>query len=147
MRQLAFCNELRATFCQPAFHITPLVPHATAEVWFGMAGGRRESGAAASRAGEEEAEGVFAPPIGGERPRDFVTRSVTTLLTGVMEPRTFVTRSVTTLLNGVMQPREFRERSAPAAREFRERSAADGRRRWVHAKSDIDVALTEHRWC
>jgi len=37
--------------------------------------------------------------------------------------RTFVTRSVTTLLNGVMQPREFRERSAPAAREFREGSA------------------------
>ena len=24
---------------------------------------------------------------------------------------------------------------------------ADGRRRWVHAKSDSDVALTQHRWC
>ena len=24
---------------------------------------------------------------------------------------------------------------------------ADGHRRWVHAKSDADVALTEHRWC
>ena len=70
-----------------------------------MVWSRREVGAAASRAGEEEAEGVFAPLIGGER------------------PRTFVTRSVTTLLNGVMQPREFGERSAPAAREFGECSA------------------------
>ena len=24
---------------------------------------------------------------------------------------------------------------------------ADGRRRWVHFKSDADLALTEHRWC